>query len=69
MKKAFKVLVKFDGTCEFWFDGNEIKTEQEAKDEAMKRLYNGEIGQYFRMIDGAVRSVEETQIRNEYYTN
>ena len=69
MKKAFKVTCKFSGTCEFWFDGNEIKTKEDAKKEAMKKLYSGEIGQYFNPIDIDVKDVEESQIMDEYYTN
>jgi len=69
MKKVFKVVVKFDGTCEFWFDASEVKTEEGAKQEAMKRIYSGEIGQYFNPIDVNVRSVEPSQIRDEFFTN
>ncbi len=67
MKKAFKVKVKFEGTCEFWFDASKVQTEEEAKREAMRRIYDGKIGQYFNPIDVVVRDVEEPQVRDEYY--
>ena len=69
MKKVFKVTAKFSGTCEFWFDASEIKTAEEAEREATKRLYNGEVGQYFKPIDVTVKEVEQSQIRDEYFTN
>ena len=69
MKKVFKVTAKFTGTCEFWFDASEVKTKEDAEHEAMKRLYNGQIGQYFNPIDVKVTEIEQSQIRDEFFTN
>ena len=69
MKNVFKVTVRFDGTCEFWFDAAEVPTKEAAEKEAIHRIYNGEIGQYFKPIDVNVREVEQSQIRDEFFTN
>lgn len=62
MKKVFKVTARFSGTCEFWFDANEIKTKEEAEREASRRLYNGKMGQYFRPIDVNIKEVEKKEL-------
>ncbi len=69
MKKVFKVTAKFEGTCEFWFDASQVKTKEDAAREATKRLYNGDMGQYFKPIDVTIREVEESQIKDEFFTN
>lgn len=69
MKPVFKVVMRFEAKCEYWLDGTQFKNEEEAKQEALKRIYNGEIGQYLTIVDATAKSVEKLQIRNEYYTD